>query len=246
MTRHNKFNQKRIKEEPPVVFSPEERLPSRIPLNPLNDKQKRYINAIMHYDMTVAIGSAGTSKSFIPSTIACQMYSQRKIKNIVICRPTEGPGKSTGYTPGTEHEKLELWARPVMSVIRRHLPAGMVEYMIKTGSLECCDLHKIKGRTFDDSFVIADEAEDMDIETVKSLTTRIGQNSKLVINGDIKQKHIRKDSGLEFLLQLINFYDLPIPVLEFTLDECVRGGVTRMMLEAFEKEDERNFYTNGK
>lgn len=231
------------KTAPEELFFTEEKVYNRpqIILNPLNDKQRRYINAIMQHHVVLGVGSAGTSKSYIPTTIACQLLTQKRIDKLIICRPPEGPGKSLGFDPGTELEKLECWVRPIVSIIKTHLSDGHFKYLVNNGQIEFCDLHKIKGRTFDDSFIIADEAEDMDVETIKSLTTRIGKNSKLVINGDIKQTHITKQSGLGFLLKLIDSCDLPIPVIEFTLDECVRSDVVKMFLEAFEREEEHRF-----
>ena len=228
-----KSNKKTYKDKNSVKHQP------KIILNPLNSKQERYIDSILNTPVTVCIGSAGTSKSYIPTTIACQMLVEKTIDRVVVCRPTEGPGKSTGFTPGTEQEKLEVWLRPITETMKMHLGASYFQLLLKRGKIEYCDLHKMKGRSYDNCFIIADEAEDMDVETIKSLVTRVGQNTTLVINGDIKQTHITKKSGLGFLLKLIEDHYLPVSLIEFTLDECVRSDVTKLFLQAFELEEEK-------
>ena len=209
------------------------------PLKPLNEKQKRYIKAILNNDVIIAIGSAGTSKSYIPSIIAADMFENKEVDNIVVCRPMEGPGKALGTLPGTKNEKLSEWLIPVTSTLKSRLGPGSFDYHVnRSERIEFCPLNLIKGRSFDSTFIIADEAEDMDIETIKSLVTRIGENTKLVINGDIKQKHIKQDSGLSYIIRLVEKYNLPVPIIEFTLDECVRSKTTKMFLEAFEAEED--------
>lgn len=208
------------------------------PLKPLNPKQDKYIKAIKNNAVTIAMGSAGTSKTYIPSIIAADMFVNKEVMNIVICRPQEGPGRHLGTLPGDKNEKLQDWLVPVTDTLKKRI--NDYEYHVKKGNIEFCALSQLKGRSFDDAFIIADEAEDMDIETIRSLVTRIGQNTKLVINGDIKQKNIKQSSGLWYIISLIEKYNLPVPIIEFTLDECVRSKITKMFLEVFEAEDDEN------
>lgn len=208
------------------------------PLRALNQKQDKYIKAIKNNPVTIALGSAGTSKTYIPSIIASDMFLRKEIQKIIICRPMEGPGRHIMALPGTKNEKLMDWLTPVVNTIKKRLGPGNFNFHLKRGNIELCALCQIKGRSFDDSFIIADEAEDMDIETIKSLVTRIGEDTKLVINGDIKQKNIKQKSGLGYIIDLVRKYNLTVPVVEFTLNECIRSETTRMFLECFEKEEE--------
>lgn len=209
------------------------------PLRALNKKQGRYIKAILNNNVVIAIGSAGTSKSYIPSVISADMFDSKEIDNIVICRPMEGPGRYIGTLPGDKNEKMADWLTPITATIKSRLGPGSFEYHVnRSKRIEFCPLNQIKGRSFENTFILADEAEDMDVETVKSLVTRIGENTKLVINGDIKQKHIKQDSGLNYIIKLVEKYNLPVPIIEFTLDECVRSKTTKMFLEAFEAEED--------
>ena len=210
----------------------------KVELKALNKNQEKYINAIENSVLTVVLGIAGSGKSFIPSIIAADMFSNREINSIILARPTEGPSKPLGTLPGTINEKLQSWLTPLVQTIKKRLGPGNFDYHLGKGNIELLPLAQVKGRTFEDTFVIIDEAEDIDIETMKSLVTRIGKNSKIVINGDIKQKHIKQKSGLEYLLYLIKKYSLPISIIEFEIDDCVRSKTTKMFLRCFEAEED--------
>lgn len=212
----------------------------KMPLKPLNPKQATYITAIENNAVTLAIGSAGTSKTYIPSIMAADMFMKGEITKIVICRPMEGPGKAIGTLPGDKNEKMEEWLTPVTSTLRNRLGGKSFDYYLGDNSIEFCPLNLLQGRSFDDAFIILDEGQNAEIDTIKSVVTRIGQNTKLVINGDIKQKNIRQESGLWYIINLIKKHDLPVPVIEFTLDDCVRSKITKMFLEVFEAEEDEN------
>lgn len=150
-------------------------------------------------------------------------------------------------THNTKDEKMHDWLIPLTSTIRARMGPGTYDYALKSKDIDLCPLNQIKGRSFDDSFVIIDEAEDIDIDTMKSVVTRIGQGTKVVINGDIKQKHIKQESGLGWLVSLVRKYNLPVPIIEFTVEDCVRGPITKMFLEVFELEaDEEHYERNNR
>ena len=211
-------------------------------LEPLNPKQEKYIKAIKNNQLVVVLGPAGTGKTYIPCIMACDMFTgfggRKSIRKIVLARPMEGPGRHIGTLPGDKNEKMMDWLLPLTSTIKSRLSKSKFELHLKRDDIELCALNQIKGRSFDDSFIIIDEAEDMDIETIKSVVTRIGQGNKVIINGDIKQKHIKTDSGLGWLLYLIRKYKMVIPIIEFEIQDCVRSDLTRRFLEVFEMEEE--------
>lgn len=180
-----------------------------------------------------------THNTYIPAVMACDNLTRNLIKKVVICRPTEGPGRALGTLPGTKDEKLESWMAPVLETMRKRLGPGAFNHAFKNQSIELCSLQQIKGRSFKDTYIIADEAEDIDIETMKSLVTRLDHGTKLIVNGDINQKHIKQSSGLSYLLGLAKKYQLPVAIIEFTSDDCVRGRVTKMFVKIFEKEKEQ-------
>ena len=207
-------------------------------LKPLNKNQDKYIKSIYNNTITVSTGIAGSGKSYIASIIAADMFLSGEVDQLILARPTEGPSKPLGTLPGDINEKLQSWLTPLVSTIRKRMGPGHFDYHLSRGSIELLPLSQIKGRSFDDAFIIVDEAEDIDVETMKSLLTRIGDNTKMVINGDIKQVHIKQKSGLEYLLYLIRKYNLPVQTIEFTLEDCVRSKTTKMFLEAFEAEED--------
>jgi len=209
-------------------------------IKPMNSNQAEYIRCIeaRDCDYVVSIGSAGTGKSYISTGIAAEQLLDKKIRKIVICRPAEGPCKSLGFEPGTLNEKLANWVKPVMVTLNEIMGASTVEYHLKKGNIELVALHQIKGRSFDDTILLIDEAEDIDIPTMKSLLTRLGSYSKMIINGDIKQQHMKGKSGLLWLVNMIEKYNLPIPVIEFTLEDCVRSPAVKMWLTVLEAEED--------
>lgn len=208
------------------------------PLKALNEKQEKYIKAIHGQQLVLGLGVAGSGKTFIPATIASDMYLNRKIERIVLSRPMEGPGRHIGTLPGDKNEKLYDWLIPLTSTVKSRLGPGRFDYGLNNEKIEFVALSQIRGRSFDDCFLIADEAQNIDIDTMKSLVTRIGNNSKVVLCGDLKQKDLKTDSGLGWLLYLVKKYNLPVPVVEFGIDECVRSKIVKMFLEIFDKEEE--------
>lgn len=206
------------------------------PLQPLNDRQEEYIKAIKTSSIVVAIGVWGSSKTYIPSVMAADMLLEKKIDRIIICRPAEGKGKSIGFLKGTAQEKLEPWCSPITDVLKKRLGMGNFEAYIDNGKIEMLALEHVKGRSWDNSFIIVDEAEDLEPEVAKSLVGRQGINSKIVITGDINQQDLKKHSGLEFLLDVAYFCGLEIPIINFdSWDYCVRSEEAKMWGIAFEQ-----------
>lgn len=215
---------------------------NRPSIEPKNEKQKRYINAIRNRDIVIAIGPAGTGKTFLPAVLATDMLhdSRSPIETIVIVRPPEGPGKSHGFVPGDLNDKLKVWSSPILAGIKHRLGGGLkaeetIDYYIKIGKIKLLSLEHIRGESLNNSFIILDEAENTSWHETKAVMTRIGLDSKLIICGDIAQKDIRGGSGLDTLLRLTNEYEyLPWSNIEFTLEDCVRSPLVKNLLYLFE------------
>lgn len=206
------------------------------PLLPLNLSQKAYINALKTSPQVIVTGSSGTGKTYIAATHAANLYLDRKITKIVVTRPNVAVGKDLGYFPGTLQEKFAPWVAPVLDVLTKQLTSGVVESAIKNGNIEMAPLSTMRGRSFENAFVLVDEAQNLTIAEVKMLLTRIGENTTVVINGDIKQSDLLESSGLSKVLNMVKKYNMPIPVIEFGIDDIVRSDICKQWLIHFDKE----------
>lgn len=206
-------------------------------LLPKTDKQAMYIEALKDSDQVVVLGPAGTGKTYVVSTFAASQYHTKDIGKIVITRPHVTVGKDIGFLPGTLEEKCAPWSLPVIDVLEKHLGKGVVETGLKNGNIETVPLALIRGRSFDNTLMIIDEAQNLTVEELKALVTRIGEGSKLVINGDTQQSDLRQEDGLSKLTHLIKKYTLPIPVIEFTVKDIIRSDITAMWVKTFMKEN---------
>jgi phosphate starvation-inducible PhoH-like protein len=177
-----------------------------------------------------------TGKTYVVSTFAASQYHTKDIEKIVITRPHVAVGKDIGFLPGTLEEKCAPWALPVVDVLEKHLGKGVVETGLKNGNIETVPLALIRGRSFDNTLMIIDEAQNLTVEELKALVTRVGEGSKLVINGDTQQSDLRQGDGLSKLTHLIKKYTLPIPVIEFTVKDIIRSDITAMWVKTFLEE----------
>lgn len=206
-------------------------------LLPKTEKQKELIDAITQHDQVIVLGPAGTGKTYIPATYAANLYTTKDIDKIIITRPNVAAGKSIGYFPGTLEEKMMPWVMPVLEVLHWHLGKGAVETGIKNGNIEIAPFETMRGRSFQDAFVILDEAQNVTVHEIKMFLTRIGQNCKVILNGDIQQSDLSETSGLSKAIHLAKKHHIPVPVVEFDFDDIVRSDLCKQWIKAFTKEN---------
>jgi phosphate starvation-inducible PhoH-like protein len=210
------------------------------------EAQYHLIDAIERFDQTITIGSAGTGKTYVSASIAAEMLISGKIEKIIITRPNVPTGRSYGAFPGSIEEKLAPWLAPITSVLKERLGVGRYECMVKSGKIQVVAIEVIRGSSFKNSFVMVDEAQNLDIESGKAVVTRMGDNSKLVLMGDITQKDLPDaSSGLKYLMNVIRIHkplSKHISIVEFTSDDIVRSDVTRAWVKGIEKVE----LTNGR
>lgn len=208
----------------------------RKPLEPLNEKQEDYINAIKQNSVVICMGKWGTSKTYIPAVLASDMLMDKEVEKVIIARPNEGKGKTIGLLPGGIEEKLASWCAPIIDTMKKRMGEGHYQAMLSNGKIELLSLESVKGRSWDDTFILVDEAEDIDPEVAKSLVGRQGVRSKLVVTGDLAQQDLKRNSGLQLLLDVADFSNLPISVIDFdSWDYCVRSDEAKMWGMAFEE-----------
>lgn len=170
------------------------------PLVPMNAKQKAYIAAISECNLILATGYAGTSKTYIPTTMACDAYLKGDIKKIYLTRPNISNSKSLGFFGGDLNQKMTNWLGPILSILKERLGAPELEIAIKHGDIEFIPFEVIKGRSFGkDTFVLVDESEDMTKDEAIKIVTRMG-GCTMVLAGDILQSELKESNGLSFLI----------------------------------------------
>ncbi len=207
-------------------------------LEPSNPRQAEYIKAIEENSMVLCIGVLGSAKTFIPSKMAAVMLKDKKIDKIVVARPTEGRGVSVGFFKGTKDDKLSGWCSPVTDTLKRCLGLSFYDYCLKVEKIELLALEQVKGKSWDDTFIIVDQAEDLMPEVAKSLVTRIGIRSQMVITGDFAQQDIQNYSGLQYLLKVSEYMSYPPVLINFdNWEYCVRSDEARDWGMAFERYD---------
>lgn len=179
----------------------EETFQSAAELRPKNSIQTKYLTYLRKYPVTIATGLAGTGKTYLPTRIACQMFKQNLIDKIILVRPASSASNSLGFFKGTKEEKMAEWIRPILSTLKEEFSPGELKHMMKeeVGSIEFVPLETAKGNSWKDAFIIVDEAEDCNLKELKTLLTRIGNNSTMAICGDISQVDIQTSGVGEFL-----------------------------------------------
>jgi len=207
-----------------------------IHLVPKNEKQQEYLDALKSSDQVIVFGPAGTGKTYCVATFAANQYHLKNVNKIVITRPHVAVGRDIGYLPGTLEEKSAPWALPVIDILERHLTKGVVETALKNGNIEVAPLALMRGRSFEDTFVIVDETQNITLPEVKMLVTRIGQGSKLVLNGDIQQSDLKEADGLSKITHYAKKHMLPIPIIEFGVDDIIRSDICRQWIKVFVEE----------
>jgi phosphate starvation-inducible PhoH-like protein len=202
----------------------------------LNESQKLYIDALKTHQQIIVLGPSGTGTTFVAATYAANLYLQKKIDKIIITRPAVSVGKSLGALPGTLEEKFGPWLSPVLSVLEEQLGKNVVETGVKNGNIQMAPLEYMRGSSFKDALVLADEAQNLSVDQFKMLVTRIGENCTLVMNGDIRQSDIKEQSGLSKAIHLAKKYSIDACVVEFGIDDVVRSDICRQWLTAFYEE----------
>ncbi len=205
-------------------------------LLPKTESQGKLIEAISNSNQVMILGPAGTGKTYVTATCAADLYILKQIDKIVITRPHVAVGKDIGFLPGTLEEKAQPWALPVLDVLIKHLGRGTVDTALKSGNIEIATLALMRGRSFDNAFIIVDEAQNIEVPEIQMILTRVGEGSTIVLNGDIQQSDLKGTSGLAKIIHLAKKHMLDVPVVEFGVDDIVRSGICAQWVKVFIKE----------
>jgi phosphate starvation-inducible protein PhoH and related proteins len=202
---------------------------------PRTYNQAQYLNAIENHEMVFGIGPAGTGKTFLAVAGALHQVLDRTRRKLVVTRPVVEAGESLGYLPGDLSQKIHPYLRPLYDAVESLLPPDMLRKMEENGAIEVAPLAYMRGRTLADSFIILDEAQNTTREQMKMFLTRIGENSRTVITGDITQIDLprKSDSGLLDVIPLLKHIQ-EIRFLFFEEHDVVCSPLVRRIVRAYE------------
>ena len=212
--------------------------------------QKKYLDAIKKNTITFGVGPAGTGKTYLAVAMAVRAFRSHDINRIILTRPAVEAGEKLGFLPGDLQNKVDPYLRPLYDALFDMLGAENYQRYLERGNIEVAPLAYMRGRTLDDSFIILDEAQNTTPEQMKMLLTRLGQNSKAVITGDVTQIDLpdtRRSGLVEASRVLKNVED--IAILRFSEKDVVRHRLVQEIIKAYEKYSEeakkKNSYGKG-
>lgn len=208
------------------------------PIRVKNMGQKRYVEAIDKSDVVFGIGPAGTGKTFLAVVCAIAAFKKGEVSRIILTRPAVEAGESLGFLPGDLKEKVDPYLRPIYDSLYAILGTNTTDRLMERGVIEVAPLAYMRGRTLDDAFVILDEAQNTTDAQMKMFLTRLGFNSKMVVNGDMTQVDLpgRQHSGLIDARHILKNID-QIKFINFSANDVVRHPVVAEIITAYEKED---------
>tara|TARA_B100000963_G_scaffold291278_1_gene261276 strand:+ start:1272 stop:2276 length:1005 start_codon:yes stop_codon:yes gene_type:complete len=208
-----------------------------------SEKQSDYIKALKENDIVMSLGPAGTGKSFLAVSVAVTLLMEKKIDRVILSRPAVEAGEKLGFLPGDMKEKVDPYLRPLYDALYELFGAEKIDKKIETGEIEIAPLAFMRGRTLKNCFAILDEAQNATETQIKMFLTRIGENSKLVVNGDPSQIDLinKRDSGLIISKKILQDID-EIKIIEFDHNDVVRHPLVSKIIKAYQNKsiDDKN------
>ena len=210
------------------------------PIKPKTHGQKRYCTAIEENTITIAVGPAGTGKTYLAVAMAVTAFRSKEVNRIILTRPAVEAGEKLGFLPGDLQSKVDPYLRPLYDALFDMLGAETYQKYLERGNIEVAPLAYMRGRTLDDSFIILDEAQNTTSEQMKMFLTRLGHNSKMVITGDITQIDLPNGakSGLKEAVKILKGIN-GIERLTFSDKDVVRHRLVQDIIKAYERAQER-------
>ncbi|MHC5268091.1 PhoH family protein [Enterococcus sp. LJL98] len=208
------------------------------PIRPKNLGQKKYIKAIQTHDVVFGIGPAGTGKTFLAVVLAIRALKKGEVQKIILTRPAVEAGENLGFLPGDLKEKVDPYLRPVYDALYQVFGMEHTNRLMERGVIEIAPLAYMRGRTLDDAFVILDEAQNATVAQMKMFLTRLGFNSKMIVNGDTSQIDLPRGvtSGLVHAEKTLE--NIPsISFVTFDAQDVVRHPVVAQIIQAYEQKE---------
>lgn len=208
--------------------------------------QKRYVDAIKNNTIVLGVGPAGTGKTYLAVAMAVKAFREHKIRKIILTRPAVEAGEKLGFLPGDLQDKVDPYLRPLYDALFDMFGAESFGKYMEKGIIEVAPLAYMRGRTLDEAFIILDEAQNTTSEQIKMFLTRLGNESRMVITGDITQIDLpdTKKSGLVEAIKVLRGID-DIEIHRFTEKDVVRHKLVQDIIRAYEKYGEGRMKNNG-
>ncbi len=209
---------------------------------PRSKRQSDYLRALLNENIVISLGPAGTGKSYLAVSVAVTMLMERKIEKVILSRPAVEAGERLGFLPGDMKEKVDPYLRPLYDALYDLFGYEKVQRKIETGEIEIAPLAFMRGRTLKNAFAILDEAQNASLTQIKMFLTRIGENSKLVVNGDPSQIDLtnKNHSGLIKSTKILKNIK-EIKCIEFNHEDVVRHPLVSKIIQAYQKKiDDKN------
>ena len=203
---------------------------------PRNRNQETYMLKLLDKDKDIVfgIGPAGTGKTLLAVQIAVKLFKEGEVEKIIVTRPAVSVDEDLGFLPGTLEQKMAPWTRPIFDVIREYFTAREITMMIDEGIIEIAPLAYMRGRTFKNSFILADEMQNATPNQMKMLLTRIGEGSKMVVTGDLAQADRLTDNGLVSFIRHLYTRDLTrLDIVNFEHRDIERHEAVKEVLEIY-------------
>ncbi len=209
-------------------------------IRPKTSGQRAFVDAIERNTLTFGIGPAGTGKTFLAMVMAVRALRKREVARIILSRPAVEAGEKLGFLPGDLKEKVDPYLRPLYDALFELLDDPMVTRFIERGTVEVAPLAYMRGRTLPDAFIILDEAQNATREQLKMFLTRLGDGSKMVVNGDITQIDLPRGAraGLLEVPRLFGKLD-DVAIVELNESDVVRPALVGKIVAAYARESEQ-------
>ncbi len=211
-------------------------------IKPKSPNQKKFIDAVKANDVVFAVGPAGTGKTYIAVALAVRALKNKEIKRIIITRPAVEAGENLGFLPGDLQEKIDPYLRPVYDALDDMIPSEKLKYYRENRVIEIAPLAYMRGRTLSNAFILLDEAQNTTPMQIKMFLTRLGQNSKLIINGDRTQIDLKPNqkSGLDDAIETL-YKVKGIGFIELDQRDVVRHQIVKDIIKAYDKASGKNW-----
>lgn len=221
-------------------------------IKPQNMSQELYFSSLKESEVTFGVGPAGVGKTFIVTAVALEKLLKGEVKKIVLTRPVVEADESLGFLPGTLEEKLDPYLRPLFDAIQDHIGVAMAEKLLQSKKIEIAPLAYMRGRTFNDAYVILDEAQNSTVKQMKMFLTRIGFYSFYSINGDLTQSDLERprnagpnwENGLQYAVRKLKGRESNINFIDFHNSDVVRSDMAKKMVTLLDAPDYFNQGSN--